>query len=375
MCLLKLDVLAMKKSVLALVLLGAPLLVHGQSGVVLYGLLDAGIQHQRVKIDDFGKATRTGMSQGVRAGNRWGLRGSEDLGDGLKAIFTLENGFNLDDGSASDARRTAFNRQAFVGLSSETLGTLTLGRQYNSGFTYFRTFGAFGTGYGLAGISRSFSSAFVRYDNMLKYETPVMAGFKATAGYSRDAGIGVGTEDVKAFMAGMLYASGPLRFTVNYDRVSNLPDQGGLGTGALKAWNAALSWNFDVAEITLSAGQDIDGRISNMVHSILAPLGNVNPAPNAVHIDDFKATNAALSASVPLGHGKLLANWMMSDSNLDVATAGGHGIATQQALSLGYVHDLSERTSLYAVGTYMKNVAYIDQSSASEWTLGMMHRF
>jgi len=44
-------------------------------------------------------------------------------------------------------------------------------------------------------------------------------------------------------------------------------------------------------------------------------------------------------------------------------------------LSLGYVHGLAERTSLYAVGTYMKNVAYIDRSSASEWTLGMMHRF
>lgn len=366
---------SMKKSILALTLLGAPLLVHGQPSVVLYGLLDGGVQHQRVNIDDFGKATRTGMSQGVRAGNRWGIKASEGLDNGLKAIFTLENGFNLSNGSVGEARRTAFNRQAFVGLSSETIGTLTFGRQYNSGFTYFGTFGAFGTSYGLAGISRSFSSAFVRYDNLLKYETPVMAGLKATVGYSRDAGMGAGTGDVQVFMAGMLYSFEPFRITVNYDRVSDLPDQGGRGTGTLKVWNAALSWNFDVAEITLSVGQDIDGRIKNMVPSVLAPLGNVNPAPNAMHIDGFSANNAAISASVPLAKGKILANWMMSDSNLDVTTAGGHGITTQQAFSLGYVHALSKRTSVYAVGTKMKGVAYLGQSSASEWTLGMMHRF
>jgi len=366
----------MKKYIITLGLLASPLLAHAQTNVTLYGLLDAGVQHQRVEIDDYGKATRTGMSQSVRAGNRWGLKGSEDLGDGLKAIFTLENGFNLNDGSAGDAKRTAFNRQAFMGLSSQKLGSLTLGRQYNSGFTYFGTFGAFGTGYGLAGISRSFSSAFVRYDNMLKYETPMMGGLKATVGYSRDAGIGSGDEDVKAFMAGVLYASGPLRFTVNYDRVSHLPNRTGPGSGALTAWNAAISWNFDVADVTISAGQDIDGRIANMIPGMLAPLGNVNPAPNAVHMDGFKATNAALSARIPLSEGILLANWMMSHSNLDdVVTAGGHGTGTQNAFSLGYAYDLSKRTSLYAVGTYMKNISYIEDSSASEWTLGLMHRF
>ncbi|ETF02333.1 hypothetical protein W822_11870 [Advenella kashmirensis W13003] len=66
----------------------------------------------------------------------------------------------------------------------------------------------------------------------------------------------------------------------------------------------------------------------------------------------------------------------MSDSNLeDVKTAGNNAIGTQNAFSIGYTYGLSKRTSLYAVGTYMKNVAYISNSSAQEYSIGLQHKF
>jgi predicted porin len=69
--------------------------------------------------------------RGTINGSRWGLRGAEDLGGGLKAIFVLENGFSVQNGRlAQDGRE--FGRQAYVGVGSTQFGTVTLGRQYDS---------------------------------------------------------------------------------------------------------------------------------------------------------------------------------------------------------------------------------------------------
>ncbi len=95
--------------------------------VTLYGLVDTGIE----RLDNTstgGSITRMPSIAGSAA-SRWGLRGSEDLGNGLKAVFTLEAGFGLDTGETQQGGR-AFGRQAFVGLSGQW-GTLSLGRQYS----------------------------------------------------------------------------------------------------------------------------------------------------------------------------------------------------------------------------------------------------
>ncbi|MFM0646456.1 porin [Paraburkholderia bryophila] len=96
-----------------------------QSSITLYGVADVSLRylsHSNAKNDG-----RLFMTNGAITNSRWGLRGSEDLGGGLKAIFDLESGINLQDGSASDSQRL-FNRNAYVGLSSQ-YGTVTLGRQ------------------------------------------------------------------------------------------------------------------------------------------------------------------------------------------------------------------------------------------------------
>lgn len=92
------------------------------SQVVVYGIVDAAVE-----ASNQGRGTVGRVIAGGANGNRLGFRGSEDLGGGLSAIFRLEMGFALDDGTQSQGGR-AFGREASVGFTSKTLGTLTLGR-------------------------------------------------------------------------------------------------------------------------------------------------------------------------------------------------------------------------------------------------------
>ena len=103
---------------------------HAQSSVTLYGLIDAGLTYTNSQISGTGSGGHSNwqMTSGSVQYSRWGLRGAEDLGGGLKAIFTLENGFNVNNGQFSSNNRL-FNRLAFVGLTARQYGTLTLGRQ------------------------------------------------------------------------------------------------------------------------------------------------------------------------------------------------------------------------------------------------------
>jgi Outer membrane protein (porin) len=100
---------------------------HSQSSVTLYGEIDNGI-HYQTNVGG-GKAVYMDSLDGID-GSRWGLTGKEDLGGGLKAIFTLESGINVNNGQLAQGG-TAFGRQAFGGLSSDTYGSLTAGRQYD----------------------------------------------------------------------------------------------------------------------------------------------------------------------------------------------------------------------------------------------------
>jgi predicted porin len=180
-------------------LLGAAVLgtlcgvAHAQSSVVLYGSFDAGISYVNHAKDANGKsASLLKFDDGVDGGNRFGMRGTEDLGGGLKAVFTLESGFGGGDGSLSQGG-ALFGRQAFVGLAKDGVGKVTMGRQYVFSHDYL---GAYSTG----GLTAAHSYAYhidtldqltsSRVNNAIKFETERYAGFKAGAMYafSNEAG-------------------------------------------------------------------------------------------------------------------------------------------------------------------------------------------
>lgn len=124
---------ALATSALGLFALGA----HAQSSVTLYGIVDTGIGYQSSSTtlgSTSGGRSVVKMNNGIWAGSRFGLKGSEDLGGGTKAIFQLEQGFNSATGAQS-VNGLGFSRQAWIGVTNPTYGTLTAGRQYTSYYT------------------------------------------------------------------------------------------------------------------------------------------------------------------------------------------------------------------------------------------------
>src|SRR6478735_8029481 len=117
---------------------------QAQSNVTLYGLT---YTNSQITGTGAGGHSNWQMTSGGVQYSRWGLRGAEDLGGGLQAIFTLENGFNLNNGQLSSANRI-FNRLAYVGVSSRDFGSLTLGRQTDGMVDFVGPLSLTGTQYG-----------------------------------------------------------------------------------------------------------------------------------------------------------------------------------------------------------------------------------
>jgi predicted porin len=118
----------MKKSLLTLALVSVTGAATAQTGLTIYGIVDAAIAYDKgVSAED--KSWR--LQSGQQSGSRLGFRGTEDLGGGLSAVFTLENGFNVDDGTLGQSTASVtrlFGRQAWVGLNGG-FGSVRLGRQ------------------------------------------------------------------------------------------------------------------------------------------------------------------------------------------------------------------------------------------------------
>ena len=188
-----------------------------QSNVTMYGVVDAGVEWVNKAPGNGG--SRTAMQSGNLSGSRWGLRGVEDLGGGLKGIFNLESGFTIDDGrSGQDGR--LFGRNAYVGLQGQW-GQLTLGRQQNLMFDFALNYDpmAIANRYSLASQDAALAG---RADNAVKY-VGTFSGVRTSALYStRSDGQEVaGNNKVgREWSLGLDYASGPYSVGVVYDRTN-----------------------------------------------------------------------------------------------------------------------------------------------------------
>lgn len=191
---------------------------HAQGSVTLYGVVDQGLSYT----SNAGGKNQWSMAGGVLQGSRWGLRGSEDLGGGLKAIFVLENGFDASTGKITQGG-LLFGRRAFVGLSDARLGSLTLGRQYDEVVDYPGVFSdrAFGGGYLAAhpGDIDNFNNAY-RTNNSIKYESANYSGLHFGAMYSLGGVAGEFTRN-QAWSLGAGYDHGPFSLAAAYMNVRN----------------------------------------------------------------------------------------------------------------------------------------------------------
>jgi predicted porin len=304
----------MKKSIALAILASVAGAAAAQSSVTVYGLLDAGIT------SEIGGASGSivKLATGVQSGNRLGFKGTEDLGNGLKANFQIENGFNADTGTARQGG-ALFGRQAYVGLSGN-FGALNLGRQYDPLFVALDTIDPFGTG--LTGASTNLMSAGnVRTNNAIKYTSNNLSGFTADVLYGAGESAN-GASVGRTIGASGTYANGPVLFTVAYDKVNaNVA----VAQPELKLVLVGGTYNFGVA----------------MAHAAYeSEKGNGS---------DFR--DYMLGVSVPVGAaGSLMASYINKDDRTANQTGG-------KQYAIGYTYALSKRTNAYTSYGHIKNDA------------------
>jgi predicted porin len=189
-----------------------------QSSVTLYGIIDTGLTYVNNNTNSAGKGVGGlwAMQSGVVQGSRWGLKGTEDLGGGTKAIFQLENGFDVNTGRLNQSGRM-FGRQAYVGLSNDTYGTLTLGRQYDPVVDYAQptTFnGIWGALFSHPSDIDNTDNGF-RINNAVKYVSPTFYGLQGEFLYAF-GGVPGQFSTNSTIGAGLGYTAGPLYLGFGY---------------------------------------------------------------------------------------------------------------------------------------------------------------
>lgn len=315
-----------KRAAVALTAAIAPMgFAWAQSDVTVFGLIDVNIRQIEV-----GSQSKTEMHNSGTAGSRFGFRGTEDLGGGLKAGFWLEAAFSPDTGTTPPR---FFHRRSTLSLSSP-MGELRLGRDLTAtfqGFVYYDPFAVNGVGsvqnvFGGSGYTLgSGATTSSRTDNSISYFLPEdLGGFNGQFMYAP----GESTPGNKYIGARLGYAQGPLNVAVSYSETD------AVGAGKFKVSTLGGTYDFKLAKLTV------------------------------VHIQNAwsprKERIWLLGATVPVGaNGTLRASYVPKN-----ASGGGTDANDARQVAVGYMHRLSKRTLLY--GTYSR----INNDGASNATVG-----
>lgn len=320
----------MQKKLIALAIAGlASVPAFAQSNVTIYGVVDMAYQYTGDSVFN-NVDSRNAIDSGVSAGSRIGFRGTEDLGNGLKAGFVLEQGIAVDTGGTAAGQGT-FGRQSFVSLSGG-FGTVALGRQYTPAHMLLAAnIDPFGLGKGTVGSIANYYISEARLDNLAAYVSPNWGGFSVVAGYSFNA---VGNEqspkvddfetDTRAWVIAPTYKNGPIYAALNFHRLDPVRD----GFDSTNVWDLGGTYDFGVVKVGAVYGQR--------------------------KTDDVKVKQWALTAKVPVGAaGKVQVSY--GQRKIDGLFNDDPKVSQW---ALGYEHALSKRTALYT--------AYAQQNQNNE---------
>jgi len=334
----------MKKTLITLAVLAAATgVAQAQSSVVIYGTVDAGFVSERGGVN--GNVNK--LDSGIASASRLGFKGTEDLGSGLSALFLLESGFSVDNGQ-QDVAGSLFNRQAYVGLSSKTTGTLTLGRQYTPIYnTLAKVADPFAVGY--AGSAKNLFPSNTRTSNTVLYTSPSYNGFDGDVAYT--FGENAASNKIgRKIGASVGYSNGPLNARVAYNNTQN--DTATTETGSGRNWLAAANYDFAVAKAYAAYG------VNKGLNSAIRNNGTVNAFNYTSAGFSTDSTTALLGVTVPVGPaGTVMASYIHVNDK-DVANADANQFA------LGYSYALSKRTSTYA------SYAKISNKNNAGYTVG-----
>ena len=389
----------MKKTFVAVAVLGAFAGSAMAADVTLYGKIDLGLQYQHL---DNGTTTTDQFKEasGQNSGSRFGLKGTEDLGNGMKVGFVLENGFSADTGAFSTDGKL-FDREAQLNIQSD-FGTLAFGRMgsLSSGLGSFNlnNYMAMSTGWGdyssklgHFGLNRS------RYDNMVTYQTPRFAGVRVSAQYSF---ANSGTEAVHTAAnqryagLGVDYANGPFTAGLIVDTIFNKNTKDELNTEDTLGVTLGAAYDFEVVKV-FALGQygKNENKFGGLANRGFAHTDGDGDAIEGAYTTDEGVTGymfqLGMTAPVLGGTAYAAANYSDAESDLDKAVTGvvegdsktigskdfkGYGVA------VGYTYPMSKRTYVYTYAGYEElktktEGAATKKEKNTEFGFGMVHNF
>lgn len=328
-------------------LLAGASLAHAQNSVTLYGVADTGIAYIN---HASGSKNAVAMSSGNLSGSRWGLKGSEDLGGGLKTVFQLESGFNMNTGAAGQGSRL-FGRRAYVGLSSADWGTLTAGRQYEAsvdmiqaitGDNYFSTM--FTTPGDLDNNDND-----MRVNNSIKYLSPNWRGVQVELVYGF-SGLAGQTGQGYTYSGGVSYANGPINLAAMYMRLTNEPSSSATRTTWTSSGDSLFVSPINQGYQTAKAMDVASAAAQYALGSLLIGASYSN-----VQYQSDAASNFSGTQHYNIGKAFLAYHFtpaLLAGIGYEFVKAGGDTSATYNEISLGADYNLSKRTDVYALAGY-----------------------
>lgn len=328
----------MKRTLLALAALASvSTLANAQSSVTLFGVVDASVR--AVKNGSAGSQTQ--LASGDNMTSRWGLRGVEDLGGGLKASFHLESQIALDTGAADAAK--FFGRRSTVSLSGG-FGEVRLGRDYTPTFMngLGDEFGIVGIGsrgiflYGGGSNLGSAATTVVRADNAISYFLPNLGGFYGQVQYAPDEGV-----------VGNQYAGGGVGYKNQALDVGVAYGVTDVGTASdFKHYNVKFNYNFGFATL-------------HTLYDVKAWSGR-------------KTQDISVGASIPVATGTIRAGYTRANRSGGPVGSGYADGDDSARLAIGYVHDLSKRTAIYTTVSRITNKGAARSSVLGAAPAGML---
>ena len=383
----------MKKTLAAVAVLGAFAGSALAADVQLYGIVDTGLLYSHVDADraDIDATDSFQMKSGMASGSRFGLKGTEDLGNGLTVGFVLEKGFDSDTGADSgvffDRESSLFLEGGFGKVAFGQMGSLNSGK---SSWAKYGMISAFGTSFtDYSAQAGSFAVGAGSWDNMISYQTPTFAGFTVYAQYAMgNAGKGVENESSsdRYYALGATYANGPLNLylavdSINYASVTPT-DQGYTNVPNVDdSLTVTLGGNFDFEVVKLFAGaQYFDEIETKKLKGLIGTDGVLGPT----FASKMEGWGIGVSALIPAGPGAVLvgAGYMDAQAADSDSTDFDSDEMQRWVVSAGYDYVLSKRTDIYVAATYMQdNISYTHTAAADQDAsvfgamVGLRHKF
>ena len=371
----------MKKTLIAFAALSAIAgMAQAQSSVTIYGLVDAFFGQTQTETSGVGAAAKvkqTVVNSSGQNNSRWGLRGTEDLGGGLKGVFQLEGGFNTDNATfaqVSPQGGQLFGRQAFVGLSGG-FGTVSLGRQYtaydslrgSTNMIYDSNFATTADVWG-AGV-QDYQN---RVSNSVAYASPDFAGFSAGVTYGfgenkRDAAGAVPGVDAEGNAAIRIqYANGPLLVGFAHQQEKQFIGSSGffiatpVAPATAPAFSSKRKYNL--------VGASYDFGVVKLVGQYNQAKGETS-ATTTSKDDEFQ-----VGVSVPFGPAAIAAGYSYAKTE---GSGGAINENKSEGVSLLGTYALSKRTNVYAgfKATKIERNNAATEAKANTVAVGVRHLF